>query len=135
MKHVDQAMLQVNCLSTTMWLYDLVQAYDSSALHCPRVDPHQVSGSDEPVAMELNGAALEGLEVLENALGGTQGSLLGLLDHCTTPFGRRRLRRWLTRPLYRIADITRRQDAVEVGWQAPRQGCWCWLHKCFRLPR
>jgi len=65
--------------------------------------------------MELNGAALEGLEVLENALGGTQGSLLGLLDHCVTPFGRRRLRRWLTRPLYRIADITRRQDAVEVG--------------------
>lgn len=64
--------------------------------------------------MELNGAALEGLEVLENAMGGTQGSLLGLLDHCTTPFGRRRLRRWLTRPLYRIADITRRQDAVEV---------------------
>jgi DNA mismatch repair ATPase MutS len=78
--------------------------------------------------MELNGAALEGLEVLENALGGTQGSLLGLLDHCTTPFGRRRLRRWLTRPLYRIADITRRQDAVEVGCQGPEGGCWCWLH-------
>eukprot|EP00878_Enallax_costatus_P014342 GHUV01015002.1.p1 GENE.GHUV01015002.1~~GHUV01015002.1.p1 ORF type:complete len:1085 (+),score=444.50 GHUV01015002.1:267-3521(+) len=71
------------------------------------------SGNDEPVAMELNGAALEGLEILENALGGTQGSLLGLLDHCTTPFGRRRLRRWLTRPLYRIQDIERRQDAVE----------------------
>lgn len=75
----------------------------------------QVAGSDEPVAMELNGAALEGLEILENALGGTQGSLLGLLDHCTTPFGRRRLRRWLTRPLYRSEDITARQDAVEVG--------------------
>eukprot|EP00879_Flechtneria_rotunda_P010892 GHRR01011382.1.p1 GENE.GHRR01011382.1~~GHRR01011382.1.p1 ORF type:complete len:1038 (+),score=487.25 GHRR01011382.1:2036-5149(+) len=71
------------------------------------------SASDEPVAMELNGAALEGLEILENALGGTTGSLLGLLDHCATPFGRRRLRRWLTRPLYRIRDITRRQDAVE----------------------
>jgi DNA mismatch repair protein MSH6 len=64
--------------------------------------------------MELNGAALEGLEILENALGGTQGSLLGLLDHCCTPFGRRRLRRWLMRPLYRTRDITRRQDAVEV---------------------
>jgi DNA mismatch repair ATPase MutS len=77
--------------------------------------------------MELNGAALEGLEVLENALGGTQGSLLGLLDHCTTPFGRRRLRRWLTRPLFRISDITRRQDAVEVrawlaGWLAGWMG-------------
>lgn len=65
--------------------------------------------------MELNGAALEGLEILENAFGGPQGSLLGLLDHCTTPFGRRRLRRWLTRPLCRIKDIERRQDAVEVG--------------------
>lgn len=78
----------------------------------------QASGSDDPVAMELNGAALEGLEILENALGGTQGSLLGLLDHCTTPFGRRRLRRWLTRPLYRIKDIERRQDAIEVGERA-----------------
>jgi DNA mismatch repair ATPase MutS len=67
--------------------------------------------------MELNGAALEGLEILENALGGTQGSLLGLLDHCCTPFGRRRLRRWLTRPLYRTKDIERRQDAVEVRLQ------------------
>lgn len=72
--------------------------------------------------MELNGAALEGLEVLENALGGTQGSLLGLLDHCATPFGRRRLRRWLTRPLYRISDINRRQDAVGVGVRG--EGWW-----------
>ena len=32
-----------------------------------------------------------------------------VLDHCCTPFGRRRLRQWLCRPLYRIADITARQ--------------------------
>lgn len=41
------------------------------------------------------------------------GTLLALLDHCSTPFGRRRLRRWLVRPLFRAADIARRQDAVE----------------------
>jgi hypothetical protein len=40
------------------------------------------------------------------------GTLLSVLDHCTTPFGRRRLRQWLCRPLGRIADITARQDAV-----------------------
>ena len=34
------------------------------------------------------------------------------MDHCTTPFGRRRLRQWLCRPLFRVDDIVRRQDAV-----------------------
>ncbi|WIA28905.1 hypothetical protein OEZ86_011429 [Tetradesmus obliquus] len=88
---------------------------DAALLPNARFEPlcEGASGSDEPVAMELNGAALEGLEVLENVLGGPQGSLLGLLDHCATPFGRRRLRRWLTRPLFRTKDIERRQDAVE----------------------
>lgn len=35
-----------------------------------------------------------------------------MLDNCTTPFGRRRLRQWLCRPLGRITAITHRQDAV-----------------------
>ncbi len=39
-----------------------------------------------------------------------------MLDHCTTPFGRRRLRQWVCRPLGRIPDIEERQDAVaELG--------------------
>ena len=40
------------------------------------------------------------------------GTLLAVLDHCVTPFGRRRLRQWLCRPLCRISDIATRQDAV-----------------------
>ena len=40
------------------------------------------------------------------------GTLLAALDHCTTPFGRRRLRQWLCRPLCRPGDIVARQDAV-----------------------
>eukprot|EP00798_Chlamydomonas_sp_ICE-L_P022858 gene22858-30031_t len=71
-----------------------------------------LSGSDEPTSLLLNGAALENLEVLENAEGGSAGTLLGVLDHCSTPFGRRRLRQWLCRPLFRVGDITRRQDVV-----------------------
>ncbi|KAF5838281.1 muts domain V-domain-containing protein [Dunaliella salina] len=62
--------------------------------------------------MLLNGAALENLEVLENAEGGVGGTLLSVLDHCSTPFGRRRLRQWLCRPLYQVRDIELRQDAV-----------------------
>ncbi|KAI8462894.1 MAG: muts domain V-domain-containing protein [Monoraphidium minutum] len=71
------------------------------------------AGCDAPAYMALDGAALENLELLENSAGGTAGTLLALLDHCTTPFGRRRLRQWLVRPLFRAADIARRQDAVE----------------------
>lgn len=67
---------------------------------------------DVPAHMTLDGPALENLEILENSEGGTAGTLLAALDHCTTPFGRRRLRQWLCRPLCRVADIVARQDAV-----------------------
>ncbi|GIL69309.1 hypothetical protein Vretimale_13435 [Volvox reticuliferus] len=65
-----------------------------------------------PLYMALNGAALENLEILENSEGGSAGTLLSVLDNCATPFGRRRLRQWLCRPLGRITDIEARQDAV-----------------------
>ncbi len=52
------------------------------------------------------------MQVLENGDGGLQGTLLAAVDNCVTPAGRRRLRQWLCRPLFRIAHITERQDAV-----------------------
>ena len=69
--------------------------------------------SHGPKYATLDGSALENLEILENTEGGVSGTLLAALDHCTTPFGRRRLRKWLCRPLARPADILNRQDAVE----------------------
>lgn len=66
-----------------------------------------------PAYMNLDGPALENLEIMENSEGGVVGTLLAALDHCTTPFGRRRLRQWLCRPLCRVEDIVARQDAVE----------------------
>jgi len=62
--------------------------------------------------MALDGAALENMEILENAEGGSIGSLLGALDHCLTPFGKRRLREWLCKPLFVVDEIKARQDAV-----------------------
>ncbi len=66
-----------------------------------------------PKYMTLDGPALENLEIMENSEGGVIGTLLAALDHCTTPFGRRRLRQWLCRPLCRVSDIVLRQDAVQ----------------------
>ncbi len=57
-------------------------------------------------------AALLPPQVLENGEGGLAGTLLAAVDNCVTPAGRRRLRQWLCRPLFRMADISARQDAV-----------------------
>ena len=61
-----------------------------------------------------------GVQVLENADGGTEGSLISALDHCATVMGRRRLRAWLCRPMARIGAIVARQDAVAdfMEWPA-----------------
>ena len=70
-------------------------------------------GGKMPSFMALDGPALENLEIMENSESGIVGTLLAALDHCTTPFGRRRLRQWLCRPLCRVEDIVCRQDAVQ----------------------
>jgi DNA mismatch repair ATPase MutS len=44
-----------------------------------------------------------------------RGSLLHLLDRCSTAAGGRMLRRWLAAPLADRAGILDRQQAVQVG--------------------
>ncbi|DBA75103.1 TPA: hypothetical protein ACH3X1_010428 [Trebouxia sp. C0004] len=72
-----------------------------------------VASNTGPRFMALDGAALQNLEVLESSQGGRTGSLMGALDNCTTPAGKRLLSQWLCRPLLHMADIAARQDAVQ----------------------
>uniref|UniRef100_A0A3Q2Z0B7 DNA mismatch repair protein MSH3 n=1 Tax=Hippocampus comes TaxID=109280 RepID=A0A3Q2Z0B7_HIPCM len=63
----------------------------------------------ESQGMILSAATLRNLEILNNQTdGGVRGSLLWVLDHTHTPFGRRLMRKWVTRP-----SISERQDAVQ----------------------
>ncbi|KAL2641782.1 hypothetical protein R1flu_009369 [Riccia fluitans] len=79
-------------------------------------EPAQAEGNTGRVVepyMLMDAAALENLEVLENNRdGGVSGTLLGHLDYCVTPYGRRLLRQWLVRPLIRVDSIVKRQEAV-----------------------
>ncbi len=64
--------------------------------------------------MILDGQTLINLEILENTVdGGKQGTLLGLLDHCVTGFGKRLLKQWICHPLRNIEDIADRQSAIK----------------------
>eukprot|EP00873_Tetraselmis_striata_P036058 jgi/Tetstr1/456322/TSEL_004102.t1 len=67
----------------------------------------------EQAEMQLTPNTLTHLEVLGNSDDGAyHGSLLWLLSQTLTAGGGRVLRRWVSRPLTRLPDITRRLDAV-----------------------
>lgn len=73
-----------------------------------------LGAEDEITHMSLDGTTLHNLEILTNAVDHkVAGSLWSKINYTKTPHGSRLLRAWLLRPLFRKADIERRQDALE----------------------
>uniref|UniRef100_A0A8C0AR82 DNA mismatch repair protein MSH3 n=1 Tax=Buteo japonicus TaxID=224669 RepID=A0A8C0AR82_9AVES len=69
--------------------------------------------SSETEYMTINGTTMKNLEILQNQTDmKTKGSLLWVLDHTKTSFGRRRLKKWVTQPLMKSSEINARLDAV-----------------------
>ncbi|KAI9219268.1 muts domain V-domain-containing protein [Blastocladiella britannica] len=65
------------------------------------------NGLRDTAFLRLDAPTLDALDLLTG-----QRSLLSLLDHCATPFGRRTLRLWLQHPPCRLAAIEERADAI-----------------------
>ena len=63
--------------------------------------------------MPLDEMTRRNLELVESLRGGTDGTLLGVLDRTLTPMGARLLRQWLLAPLADVARVSARLDAVE----------------------
>ncbi|KAJ8414872.1 hypothetical protein AAFF_G00023950 [Aldrovandia affinis] len=67
----------------------------------------------EADCMALGATTMRNLEILCNQTNRTvKGSLLWVLDHTQTPFGRRLMKKWVTQPLKSAAEIRARQDAI-----------------------
>jgi DNA mismatch repair protein MutS len=64
--------------------------------------------------MPLDDMTRRNLELIESLRGGTEGTLLGILDRTLTPMGSRRLREWMLAPLVHRAEIELRLDAVDA---------------------
>ncbi|KAG2172300.1 hypothetical protein INT43_004842 [Umbelopsis isabellina] len=65
-------------------------------------------------SLVLDGQTLANLEILQNSFDGSdEGTVIKLLNHCVTPFGKRQFKQWLCHPLREVKDIVERQDAVE----------------------
>lgn len=64
--------------------------------------------------MNLDAFTRRNLELTSTMREGKKsGSLLGVMDLCSTPMGKRLLRKWLEQPLMRIDEINQRLDSVE----------------------
>ncbi|KAM6965383.1 DNA mismatch repair protein Msh3, partial [Aplochiton taeniatus] len=69
--------------------------------------------SCEADGMVLSATTLRNLEILTNQTDrGLKGSLLWVLDHTHTSFGRRLMRKWVSQPLTDTKTISDRQDAL-----------------------
>jgi DNA mismatch repair protein MutS len=67
----------------------------------------------EGMFMFLDGVTQKNLELIRNLRGGSDGTLLSVLDETHTPMGGRFLRNAIMRPLIDMESISRRLDAVE----------------------
>ena len=73
----------------------------------------QTAPADAQGALVLDAKSLMHLHVLQNDEGSDEGTLHRLLNRCTTPFGRRLFKLWLSSPLSKIEAIEARLDAVD----------------------
>lgn len=65
--------------------------------------------------MSLDGSTRRNLELTASLQqGGSEGTLVSILDETRTAMGGRLLRRWMMRPLKKLADIEERLNAVEA---------------------
>ncbi|XP_018120356.1 DNA mismatch repair protein Msh3 isoform X1 [Xenopus laevis] len=71
----------------------------------------QMSSKNE--CLRMNGTTLKNLEILQNQTDlKTKGSLIWVLDHTRTCFGRRKIKQWVTQPLVNTREINTRLEAV-----------------------
>ena len=70
-------------------------------------------------AMPLDEMTRRNLELVESLRGGSEGTLLSVLDRTSTPMGARTLRQWLLSPLIDRTEIDARLDAVGAFLERP----------------
>ena len=70
-------------------------------------------------AMPLDEMTRRNLELVDSLRGGSEGTLLSVLDRTATPMGARTLRQWLLSPLIIKAEIDSRLDAVGAFFERP----------------
>lgn len=118
---LDAELLPLRCFELLPGAAEGVEGGSQAAGGSGKAAAGEGEGEGEVEAyMELDAAAMDNLEILQNSEGGLEGTLLKRLDHCVTGAGRRLLCRWLCRPLCHADAIRRRQAAVATLRESAR---------------
>ena len=101
-EELDQALQAAGCL--------LAYARETQRSQLPHIQGLQL---EQPAdSLVLDAASRRNLELDRNLGGGTQNTLMSVLDHTATPMGGRLLNRWLHRPLRDLQVLRERQQSV-----------------------
>ena len=86
-------------------------AKDTQRSALPHINSLIVDKGSE--AVHIDAATRKNLEIDLNLNGGSEQTLVSVLDRTKTPMAARMLRRWLNRPLRNIAVLKERQQAIQ----------------------
>jgi DNA mismatch repair protein MutS len=101
-EELDQALQAAGCL--------LAYARETQRSQLPHIQGLQL---EQPAdSLVLDAASRRNLELDRNLGGGTQNTLMSVLDHTATPMGGRLLNRWLHRPLRDLQVLRERQQTI-----------------------
>jgi len=89
-------------------LYYVTENQKTQLTHIDRISLFETMNS-----LYLDSTTRRNLEILDNIHGEQGRTLLGIMDHCVTPFGKRRLRREVNEPMVDRSLIEERLDGVE----------------------
>ncbi|MCK4941494.1 DNA mismatch repair protein MutS [candidate division WOR-3 bacterium] len=89
-------------------LYYLAENQKSSLSHIDRITLFEIHDT-----LYIDSTTRRNLEIVDNIHGEQTKTLFWIMDHCMTPFGKRRLRRELIEPLIDVELIEQRLDSVE----------------------
>lgn len=86
-------------------------AHETQRAALPHIHSIQVENSQDSVHLDEH--TRSNLELIKNLSGGTQYTLLSILDNTSTPMGSRLLSRWLMRPLLQLPVLQQRQQMIK----------------------
>lgn len=64
--------------------------------------------------IQLDAATRRNLELTQNLAGGTENTLVSVLDKCVTPMGSRLLKRWIHQPIRDVQKLQQRQSIINA---------------------
>lgn len=90
----------------------LQYAKETQRTALPHIQKISLIENNEHIQLDM--ATRRNLELTHNLAGGTENTLISVLDRCVTPMGSRLLKRWVHQPIRNKKILTNRQQIIQT---------------------